>query len=92
MCGTLDYLPPEMVEGKDHDESVDRWSLGVLMYEFLCGSPPFEDEGHKATYSRITRVDLTFPEEFNISEEAQDLIRKVCIFIFYSFLLMHFIH
>ena len=45
MCGTFDYLPPEMVEGKEHDSNVDLWSLGVLMYEFLTGAPPFEASG-----------------------------------------------
>lgn len=43
LCGTLDYLPPEMVEGRDHSEKVDYWALGVLTYEFICGAPPFED-------------------------------------------------
>ena len=43
LCGTLDYLPPEMVEGREHTEKVDNWALGVLMYEFLIGKPPFED-------------------------------------------------
>ena len=37
LCGTLDYLPPEMVEGAPHDANVDVWSLGVLCYEFLYG-------------------------------------------------------
>ncbi|KAK3726845.1 hypothetical protein QZH41_016724 [Actinostola sp. cb2023] len=46
LCGTLDYLPPEMVEGKMHDEKVDLWSLGILCYEFLVGKPPFEADGH----------------------------------------------
>lgn len=75
MCGTLDYLPPEMVEGREHDETVDVWSLGILLYEFLCGSPPFETETHQGTYRRISRVDLRFPRGF--PEDAQDLVRKL---------------
>lgn len=75
LCGTLDYLPPEMVEGREHDEQVDVWSLGVLLYEFLVGNPPFEAEGHNATYRRISRVDLQFPK--GVPEDAQDLISKL---------------
>lgn len=46
LCGTLDYLPPEMVEGREHGSGVDVWGLGVLTYEFLYGNPPFEAAGH----------------------------------------------
>jgi aurora kinase, other len=77
LCGTLDYLPPEMVEGREHDEQVDVWSLGVLLYEFLVGSPPFEADGHSATYRRISRVDLRFPR--HVPDDAQDLIRKLLV-------------
>ena len=72
LCGTLDYLPPEMVEGRDHDSAVDVWSLGVLAYEFLCGVPSFEAEGHSETYKRILRVDLQFPS--HVSADARDMI------------------
>jgi len=75
MCGTLDYLPPEMVAGEYHDEKVDLWSLGVLCYEFLCGKPPFETASHQATYQRIMKVDLQFPP--HVSAGARDLIRKL---------------
>ncbi|KAA0191238.1 hypothetical protein HAZT_HAZT001507 [Hyalella azteca] len=75
LCGTLDYLPPEMVENKPHDEKVDLWSLGVLCYEFLCGSPPFETESSSATYKRITRVQFSFPP--HVSPKARDLILKL---------------
>ncbi|XP_065915350.1 aurora kinase C-like [Dysidea avara] len=75
MCGTLDYLPPEMVEGKQHDDKVDLWSLGVLCYEFLVGKPPFEAHDHVSTYKRISRVDIQFPS--HISEGARDLISKL---------------
>ena len=75
MCGTLDYLPPEMVAGETHDENVDIWSLGVLCYEFLCGKPPFETASHQDTYQRIINIDLKFPP--HVSAGAQDLIRKL---------------
>ncbi|KAJ3270641.1 Serine/threonine-protein kinase ark1 [Terramyces sp. JEL0728] len=85
MCGTLDYLPPEMVEGRDHSKDVDLWSLGVLCYEFLglyslivVGVPPFEDHtSHKATYKRIAKIDLKFPDY--LSPEAKDVIRKLLV-------------
>ena len=70
LCGTLDYLPPEMIEGKEHDEKVDLWSLGVLCYEFLVGEPPFEAEGHKETYRRIAKVDLQFPSIVSAGAKA----------------------
>ncbi|KAI9064624.1 kinase-like protein [Trametes sanguinea] len=76
LCGTLDYLPPEMVEGREHSEKVDYWALGVLTYEFICGAPPFEDlSGYNATYKRIARVDLKIPSK--VSPEARDLITKL---------------
>lgn len=77
LCGTLDYLPPEMVEGRDHDSAVDVWSLGVLAYEFLCGVPPFEAEGHSETYKRILRVDLHFPA--HVSADARDMISGLLV-------------
>ncbi|KAL6746859.1 serine/threonine protein kinase [Haematococcus lacustris] len=79
LCGTLDYLPPEMVEGKEHDSNVDKWSLGVLAYEFLTGGPPFEAPGHQDTYRRIVRVDLKFPDTPQLSDNAKDFIRKLLV-------------
>ncbi|XP_015283971.1 PREDICTED: aurora kinase B-B-like, partial [Gekko japonicus] len=75
MCGTLDYLPPEMIEGKSHDEKVDVWCIGILCYEFLVGHPPFESPSHSETYRRIVAVDLKFPTF--VSEGARDLISKL---------------
>ena len=77
LCGTLDYLPPEMIEGKAHDSNVDVWSLGVLMYEFLVGTPPFEAQGHHETYKKISKVDITYPP--HISASAKDLISKLLV-------------
>uniref|UniRef100_A0A1A8S4I6 non-specific serine/threonine protein kinase n=1 Tax=Nothobranchius rachovii TaxID=451742 RepID=A0A1A8S4I6_9TELE len=75
MCGTLDYLPPEMVEGHTHSEKVDLWCIGVLCFECLVGHPPFETSNHAETYKRITKVDLTFPRA--VSDGAKDLISKL---------------
>ncbi|KAH7489049.1 Aurora kinase A-A [Phytophthora ramorum] len=81
MCGTLDYLPPEIVEKKLYDKSVDVWTLGILMFEFLTGDPPFETKNIEEvlnineTYRRITHVDLKFPSY--VSAEAQDLLVKI---------------
>ncbi|KAF8316971.1 kinase-like protein [Cantharellus anzutake] len=75
LCGTLDYLPPEMVEGRPHTERVDYWALGVLTYEFLVGNAPFEADGASATYRRIATVDLKMPSR--ISPDACDLIQRL---------------
>jgi len=77
MCGTLDYLPPEMIEGKMHDEKVDLWALGILSYEFLVGKPPFESEDNNATYRKIIRGHIDFPAY--VPEGARDLIRKLLV-------------
>lgn len=56
MCGTLDYLPPEMIERKTYNEKVDLWCVGVLCYELLVGTPPFESPSYNETYRRILKV------------------------------------
>lgn len=61
LCGTLDYLPPEMVEGRKHDHTVDIWALGVLTYELLTGEPPFFATDQRDTYVRISRCDVKWP-------------------------------
>eukprot|EP01113_Clastostelium_recurvatum_P048380 TRINITY_DN8795_c0_g1_i5.p1 TRINITY_DN8795_c0_g1~~TRINITY_DN8795_c0_g1_i5.p1 ORF type:complete len:138 (+),score=32.44 TRINITY_DN8795_c0_g1_i5:367-780(+) len=78
MCGTLDYLPPEMVEGRDHDETTDIWTLGVLTYEFLVGRPPFESPGSNETYTKIRKVIVDFPP--HVSADARDLISRLLVY------------
>ncbi|KAI1052654.1 hypothetical protein LB507_009790, partial [Fusarium sp. FIESC RH6] len=78
-CGTLDYLPPEMIRlgstdfGRFYDEKVDVWSLGVLIYEFLVGVPPFEDTPVK-TQRRIARAEMQIPDF--LSSKAKHLIKN----------------
>ncbi|XP_024317627.1 serine/threonine-protein kinase Aurora-3 isoform X2 [Brachypodium distachyon] len=79
LCGTIDYLAPEMVEKKAHDYAVDNWTLGILCYEFLYGAPPFEAAEQHDTLRRIVKVDLLFPSTHNISAQAKDLISKLLV-------------
>lgn len=80
MCGTLDYLPPEMIKPGSqenyYNEKVDLWSLGVLTYEFLVGEAPFEDTP-VMTQRRIARGEMTVPNF--VSSEAKNLILRVSI-------------
>ncbi|XP_063108425.1 aurora kinase C isoform X2 [Cavia porcellus] len=78
MCGTMDYLPPEIVMGSTYDEKVDLWCVGVLCYELLVGSPPFESPSHSETYRRILKVDMRFP--LSMPAGAQDLISRLLRF------------
>ncbi|KAK3149240.1 hypothetical protein QOZ80_3AG0214780 [Eleusine coracana subsp. coracana] len=79
LCGTIDYLAPEMIEKKAHDHAVDNWTLGILCYEFLYGKPPFEAEEQDDTLRRIVNVDLTFPSTHYVSPQAKDLISKLLV-------------
>jgi len=75
LCGTLDYLPPEMVENKRHDEKVDHWCIGVLCYELLVGMPPFESKTSQDTYKKIVATFCNFPP--HVSPGARDLINQL---------------
>lgn len=75
MCGTLDYLPPEMVDGNAYSDTVDQWCLGVLCYEFLVGNPPFESENTEQTYDRIRQLAIKYPSFLSIG--SKDLISKL---------------
>jgi serine/threonine protein kinase len=77
LCGTMDYLPPEMVERRDHDETADLWCLGVLAYELSEGRPPFESKKSTETYRKIREVDIRFPAQF--STELRDFVQKLLV-------------
>ena len=76
MCGTLDYLPPEMVaihSEIEYDHSIDIWSIGVLAYELCVGSPPFESASGQETKNRIKRGQFSFPD--HCSDKLQNFVR-----------------
>jgi len=73
LCGTPDYLCPEIVTGQGHGKGVDWWTLGILIYEMLASFPPFVADDPIDTYRKIIRGRIRFPRYF--SQEVRDLIR-----------------
>ena len=75
LCGTPDYLAPEIVAGKGHGKGVDWWTLGIFIYEMLASYPPFYDEDPMKTYAKIMHGAVNYPSHF--SKEAVSLIKKL---------------
>ncbi|KAK3375182.1 kinase-like domain-containing protein [Podospora didyma] len=76
LCGTPDYLAPEVVSNKGYNKSVDWWSLGILIYEMLCGYTPFWDGGSPMKiYENILRGKVKYPAYIN--PDAQDLLERL---------------
>merc|ERR1739844_619711 len=77
-CGTPEYVAPEVILNKGHGISADYWSLGVLMFELLTGTPPFTGADPMKTYNIILKgIDaIDFPR--NITGRARELIKKLC--------------
>uniref|UniRef100_A0A3B4TRW3 cGMP-dependent protein kinase n=1 Tax=Seriola dumerili TaxID=41447 RepID=A0A3B4TRW3_SERDU len=77
-CGTPEYVAPEIILNKGHDSSADCWSLGILVFELLSGSPPFSGSDPMKTYNIILRgIDMIeFPKK--ITKSAANLIKRLC--------------
>lgn len=80
LCGTPEYLAPEIIMSKGHDKAVDYWALGVLIYEMLLGFTPFYTPGadQVTLFKRIVLVKYQLPE-LGMSEAAKDLIQKLLV-------------
>ncbi|XP_046463610.1 cGMP-dependent protein kinase, isozyme 1-like [Daphnia pulex] len=77
-CGTPEYVAPEIILNKGHDRAVDYWSLGILIFELLTGTPPFTSPDPMKTYNIILKgIDqIEFPRIVN--RAAQALIKRLC--------------
>ena len=78
-CGTVEYMAPEIIKKQKYDETIDIWSLGVLLYELVHSYSPFfsGDSDIKKIGNNIVQNELTFKE--GLSDEYKDLVKKILI-------------
>jgi serine/threonine protein kinase len=74
-CGTPVYLAPEMIKEIGHDEHLDIWCIGILMFELLTGTIPFSGSNMNALSENIVKIKINWPKDINL--DAKDLIKKI---------------
>mmetsp|Transcript_9972 Transcript_9972/g.22677 ORF Transcript_9972/g.22677 Transcript_9972/m.22677 type:complete len:778 (-) Transcript_9972:170-2503(-) len=77
-CGTPDYFAPELIASIGHNQAVDWWTLGILLFELMTGHPPFESVTPMQTYSKVKRGihKVTFPK--STKGPCEELVKTLC--------------
>jgi len=77
LCGTPEYLAPEILLNKGHGKPVDWWTLGIFIYEMLAGIDPFTDEDPMAIYQKILKGKIKFPRNFD--KDGKSLVKHLLV-------------
>jgi len=77
LCGTPEYLAPEILLNKGHGKPVDWWTLGIFIYEMIAGIDPFTDEDPMAIYQKILKGRIKFPRNFD--KDAKSIVKHLLV-------------
>ena len=77
LCGTPEYLAPEVLLNKGHGKPVDWWAIGILIYEMNAGIDPFTDEDPMGIYQKILKGKIKFPKSFD--EGARSIVKHLVV-------------
>lgn len=75
--GTMEYMAPEVIAGRGHGKAVDWWSVGILLYEMLCGMPPFRSKTRPSLQKLILSAKVKFPSKYELALHASCFVRFV---------------
>ena len=75
VCGTPIYLAPEIIKEQGHDEKVDIWCIGVLLFELITGNVPFQGNDIDTLKENILHLKISWPKDINV--DAKSLIKKI---------------